>query len=233
MQIKQLFFFLSFFLLTILVSQRVNAQHQIFDPVPTPEWIEEKIDSLRSELLINKKVPADYEHSILAALLFYPDLREANINFKRRAITTTMAALPRASGIFRTRENRRYSIIINHKKNKRKAPLLRNIPFEARVGVMGHELGHIVDYNRKSFVQIIGSGIAYLVSNGFKRNLEHKIDRIAINRGLGHELYAFRLYIEEEAKTTERYRKFKENIYLSSSDIDKIIKSLDDLANDD
>ncbi len=233
MQIKQLIIFIGLFLLTILLSLKVYAQHQLFDPVPSPEWIEEKIDSLRNELLINKKVPEDFEHSILAALLYYPDLKETHINIKKRALTTTMAALPKAGGIFRSRENRRYSIIINHKKNKRKAPLLKNVPFEARVGVMGHELGHIVDYNRKSFVQIIGNGIAYFVSNGFRRNLEHKIDRITVNRGLGQELYTFRLYIEEEAKTTERYRKFKENIYLSSSDIAKMIESFDDLANED
>lgn len=233
MQVKQLVFLLNLFLLTILLSFKVDAQHQLFDPVPTPEWIEENIDSLRSELLVNKKVPDDFEHSILAALLYYPDLKKTHINFKRSALTTTMAALPRAGGIFRSRENRRYSIIINHKKNKRKAPLLRNIPFEARVGVMGHELGHIVDYSRKSFIQIVSNGIAYFVSNGFKRNLEHKIDRIAINRGLGQELYSFRQYVEEEAKTTEEYRKFKNNIYLSSSDIAKIIESLDELAIED
>jgi hypothetical protein len=208
------------------------AQNPFFDPIPSPEWIEEHKDSLREALLINKKVPADFEHSILAALMYYPKLQETHIEFKTRYLTTTMAALPKVSSVFKGRENRRYSILINHTKNRRKAPLLENAPFEARVGVIGHELAHIVDYNRKSFVQIIGNGIAYSLSNNFRRNLEQKIDRITVNRGLGEGLYAFRLYIEEEAKTTERYRRFKENIYLSSSDIAKMIEGLTELALD-
>ncbi|MDD2196318.1 MAG: hypothetical protein PHW91_03960 [Bacteroidales bacterium] len=127
-------------------------------------------------------------------------------------------------------ENRRYIILINSRQNKLKAPLLRDIPFEARVGIIGHELAHIVDYNRKSFIQIIGNGIAYITSNKFKRNLEHKIDRIAINKGLGEGLYQFRLFVEEEANTTEKYRRFKDNIYLSSTDISNLVKSINNLA---
>lgn len=226
------YFYLSLFISAIstLCIGHSFAQHPFFDPIPSSEWIEEHKDSLREALLTNKKVPADFEHSILAALMYFPDLERTHINFKKRSLTTTMAALPTVGSIFRKRENRRYSILINYKKNKRKAPLIENVPFEARVGVLGHELGHIVDYNRKSFIRIIGNGIAYSVSNGFRRNLEHKIDQITINRGLGEGLYAFRLYIEEEAKTTERYRRFKENIYLSSSEIVKMIESLNDLA---
>lgn len=233
MQIKKLTLFIILFLTSFFLKNEANAQYASFEPVPPPEWIEERIDSLRNEFLINKKITDDFEHSIIAALLYYPELKNTRIRFKRRTITTTMAALPRVGGFFRSRENRRYTILINYKKNKRKAPLLRNIPFDARVGVIGHELAHIVDYNRKSFVQIIGNGIAYFVSNKFKRNLEHKIDRIAINRGLGKELYTFRLYIEEEAKTTKRYRQFKEKIYLSSADIAELIESMNNLAKED
>lgn len=228
------FLALFFLVITTLTSWSTFtfAQSPLFDPIPSPEWIEEHKDSLREALLINKKVPEDFEHSILAALMYFPNLEKTHINFKKRSLTTTMAALPTVGSILRKRENRRYSILINHKKNRRKAPLLENVPFEARVGVMGHELGHIVDYNQKSFIRIIGNGIAYSVSNRFRRNLEHKIDRITVNRGLGDGLYAFRLYIENEAKTTERYRRFKDNIYLSSSDIAKMIENLDELALD-
>jgi len=204
-----------------------------FDPIPTPEWIEEHKDSLRNVLLTNKDIEPDYEHAILAALMYYPSLEEIHINFKARNISTTMAAMPTVGSVFRKRENRRYSILINETKNRRKAPLLKNVPFEARVGVIGHELAHIVDYNRKSFIQIIGNGVGYVFSNSFKRNLEHKIDRITISKGLGEGLYAFRLFVEEEANTTERYRKFKDNIYLSSTEIAQLIETVANLAHDD
>ena len=213
-----------------LSSTCVYAQ---FDPIPSSQWIEEHKDSLREVLLRNKTLPADYEHSILAALMYYPNLEDTRIDFKKRSLTTTMAALPTVRSIFRSPENRRYSIIINHKKNKRKAPLLKDVPFEARVGVIGHELAHIVDYNRKSGIRLVGNGIAYSVSNSFKRNLEHRIDRITVNKGLGEGLFAFRLFVEQEANTTDRYRRFKDKIYLSSADIESLVESINKLAIED
>ena len=200
------------------------------DSIPSSEWISLHKDSLRSELLNNKRVHGDFEQAILAALMYYPTLTDAHIIFRERKLATTMAARPKANSIFKKTENRRYIILINSRQNKLKAPLLRDIPFEARVGIIGHELAHIVDYNRKSFIQIIGNGIAYITSNKFKRNLEHKIDRIAINKGLGEGLYQFRLFVEEEANTTEKYRRFKDNIYLSSTDISNLVKSINNLA---
>ncbi len=224
------FFAICSLLLFGLSSVRVSAQ---FNPIPTAQWIEEHKDSLRDVLLRNKTLPFDYEHSILAALMYYPNLEDTRINFKKRSLTTTMAALPTVGSIFRRSENRRYSILINQTKNKRKAPLLRDIPFEARVGVIGHELAHIVDYNRKSGVRLVGNGIAYSVSNSFKRNLENKIDRITINKGLGEGLYAFRLFVEQEANTTDRYRRFKNKIYLTSADIESLVESINQLAIED
>ena len=53
---------------------------------------------------------------------------------------------------------------------------------------------------------------------------------MAINRGLGDGLYSFRLYVEEDAKTTQKYRNYKEYIYLTSTEIAQLIKSIDDLA---
>lgn len=220
----------SLFFFLIFSTNPVLAQ---FDPIPTPEWVDEHKDSLRKELLNNKEIVSNFEHSILAALMYYPNLEKTHISFKTRNISTTMAALPSVWNMFRKRENRRYSILINESKNRLKAPLLKNVPFAARVGVIGHELAHIVDYNRKGILQIIGNGIGYLVSSKFKRNLEHKVDRIAINKGLGEGLYAFRLYVEEEANTTERYRRFKDNIYLSSSDIALLVESIKNLAHED
>ena len=216
--------------LLLVFSEALFAQ---VDSIPSAEWISLHKDSLRSELLSTKKVDTDFEHSILAALMYYPTLNNTRIIFKEQKLATTMAARPKVSSIFKKLENREYVILINSKQNKLRSPLLKDIPFEARVGVIGHELAHIVDYNRKSFIRIIGNGIAYITSNSFKRNLEHKIDRIAINKGLGKGLYQFRLFVEQEANTTDKYRRFKDNIYLSSADISKFVESISNLAIED
>jgi hypothetical protein len=221
---------LCFLLLINLSWQQAIAQHQFFEPIPTPEWIEQHKDSLREALLKNKQIPNEYEHSILAALMYYPELEKSHIHFKTRRISTTMAALPTVGSIFKNIDKRRYSIIINYRKNRRLAPLIMELPFEARVGVFGHELAHILDYNNKSYIRIVFNGIAYSASKSFKRNLEYKIDRITVNRGLGNGLFTFRKFIEEEAITTERYKRFKDKVYMSSAEISKMIESFDELA---
>jgi hypothetical protein len=161
--------------------------------------------------------------------MYYPDLEKVNIHFKKRAITTTMAAFPTIGSVFRKKNNRQYTIYINHKVNKRNAPLIRDIPFEAKVGVIGHELGHIVDYQSKNIITIIANGIAYPISRKFRRNLEYKVDTITVKSGLGYGLYSFRLFIETEADLSDRYKRFKENIYMSSEEIVQLIDYLNDL----
>lgn len=222
-------FYLRFYRFLILLVLSLAAGGNSFSQnykysFPPHEWVQENIDSLRVELLANKVVPSDYECSILAALMFYPDLKDTQIKFKRRALKTTMAARPSVTDMFRLRDKRHYKIIINHKRNKRKSPLLKDVPYHARVGVIGHELAHLVDYNSNSFIRIVGNGIAYVISDSFKQTLEYKIDGITINQGLGQGLYNFRLFVEEEAETTKEYRKFKEKIYMASSEIAQMIK---------
>lgn len=216
--------FLILLVLSLAAGGNSFSQNYKYSLIPPHEWVQENIDSLRVELLANKVVPSDYECSILAALMFYPDLKDTQIKFKRRALKTTMAARPSVTDMFRLRDKRHYKIIINHKRNKRKSPLLKDVPYHARVGVIGHELAHLVDYNSNSFIRIVGNGIAYVISDSFKQTLEYKIDGITINQGLGQGLYNFRLFVEEEAETTKEYRKFKEKIYMASSEIAQMIK---------
>jgi hypothetical protein len=201
----------------------VLSQELIQQSIPSAELIEQKKDSLRLVLLAYKQIVEDYEASILAALMYYPDLKATNIQFRSSRITTSMAALPKGGNLFRKRQNRKYAILINNKVNSNRAPLISEVPFVAQVGVIGHELAHIVDYKTKSNIRLMYEGLAYYFNSSFKRKLEHKIDRIAIHRGLGEGIIAFRIYIDNESNATEKYKLFKQKIYLSATDIERII----------
>lgn len=217
----------------LLISSSLWSQTKLWQPIPSAEWIELRIDSLRNELLANKTIEEDYEVPILAALLYYPDLKTTNIRFKSSRITTSMAALPRAGNIFRKPENRKYSILINNKLNKNRTPLISSVPYAARVGVIGHELAHIVDYKTKSNKKLIYEGLAYYFNTGFKRKLEHHVDKIAIDRGLGEGILAFRIYIDKESDASEKYKRFKRRVYLTSADIEAILQQSQSASDDE
>lgn len=212
-------------LVIFIITQLTRSAPNAFgaSPLPSPEWITENIDSLRSALLIDKEIAEDFEQSILAALSYFPDLKDVCIRFRKRAIGTTMAALPSPGSFFAQRGNRCYLVLINMKQNEQKAPLIKEAPFGARVGVIAHELGHIVDYESKSMLRILGNGIAYAFSSRFRYNLEQRIDSIAIARGAGMELKEFRLFVEEHPDVTPRYLRFKRRYYMTSDEIATIL----------
>ena len=67
-----------------------------------------------------------------------------------------MQAQPKFLSIFKKSENRSYLIIINKNFNiENKEFVIYDIPSEALIGWIGHELGHITDYNNRSGVNLL------------------------------------------------------------------------------
>jgi len=61
-----------------------------------------------------------------------------------------------------SKSDREYVININNK-SEFEGILLKNVPFNAQIGIIGHEIGHIVDYENRNFWGIIGRAIDYRV----------------------------------------------------------------------
>ncbi|HOW27290.1 MAG TPA: TerC/Alx family metal homeostasis membrane protein [Elusimicrobiota bacterium] len=186
----------------------------------TPGHIEE----LRSIYGRNKTIPKEYELPILIALSHYPELADMQIDFELRKDTplnTSLVSRPRTFSSFLPGERRRYHIIINDisRREDSVAPLLREASFNAQVGVLGHELAHIVDYRAKGLLQIIGTGLSYLFSAGYKRSLEKKIDLLTVSHGLGWQLHDWADFVLNESNAPESYKDFKKRIYLFPGDI--------------
>ena len=152
------------------------------------------------------------------AATYYPDLCSAKIHLKYGKIKTSMAALPRFGSIFKKPHKRTYKIIVNANPNKPQARLIYNAPFDAIVGVMGHELAHISDYNTKSSWQMMRTGLRYL-NKSQRKKIEHQTDSLTIARGLGRQLYQFAYYVAYEAELDETYRQYKLEVYMSPDDI--------------
>lgn len=200
------------FLLSLLLIVPANAQNGVKNYEPIAE---ELIQTLREECGLNKEYPAEYEMQFLLALSHFPELKEVHIILKNSAENTTMACRPQVSSLFKN--TRTYYILINNRENF-DGILLSDVPFNAQVGVIGHEIAHVLDYEQKSVKGIIATGIGYLFE-GYKRELEHRIDTMTAERGLGWQLYDWATYAMYDSDATQQYKDFKKRIYMSPEQI--------------
>lgn len=148
----------------------------------------------------------------------FKELEGVKINIKRKNIKSMMAARPRANFLFKKRENREYIIIVsNHHKMNAKV-LYENMSTCAQVGVIGHELSHIVSYTKMSNLKMLWFGIKYVFK---KREIEAETDMMAIRKGFGEQIIEFNHYLHHSPRTNKKYLQKKRKYYLSSIEIEQ------------
>lgn len=176
----------------------------------------DKIKQLQVHLCINKSFPKRFEKQILIALSFYPELKDVSINFVQDNIKTTMSCRPSANSLSR-RFNREYIITIDSD-DEGEGILLDNVPFNAQIGVIGHELAHIVDFETKNSLDILKLGLDY-INGHYPPKFEKSIDEITIKKGLGWQLLDWSNFVLHKSKASESYKDFKRNTYLTPKEI--------------
>ncbi|MFK7771132.1 MAG: hypothetical protein AB8F94_03295 [Saprospiraceae bacterium] len=172
--------------------------------------------SLVSNIENNKIFVDNYKTQCLKALSFYPELKDVNIEFREAEIGTTLAARPMITSFFNLDYERKYEVIFNNA-NDCEVPFL-DLPEEGQVGILGHELAHILDYETKSFGQLLVTGCFYINAHSI-RNYERGIDRVTVERGLGEKLHDAYHYILEESQASLKYKNFKKFTYLEPHEI--------------
>ena len=175
--------------------------------IPTPT----QIDIEKNKIFVNK-----HKDKCLKALAYYPELKGIHIEFKEKSIGTTMAARPIVSSFFNTEYQRKYEIIFNNSADC-EVPF-HELPEEGQVGILGHELAHILDFENKSLGQLIVTGAFYINAHSI-RSYERGIDKITLERGLGKKLYHAYQYILEDSRASLEYKKFKKFHYLEPKEI--------------
>ncbi len=208
-----------FFLILLFTASVSLSQDNLLDP----DYQESILDSLREEFGSHKRYPQAYEVSILTALSYYPELKQVSITFRRKNIRTTMSALPHGLFLLTKDEKRKYVINIGTN-GAISSLLLPELSFNARVGVIGHELAHIVDYETMSKGDMIIFSRDYLLSKDKRSEIERKTDKIAIGKGLGKQVYFFSDYVFNHANVPRKYLKYKERIYFSPDEIANILE---------
>jgi hypothetical protein len=157
---------------------------------------EQSNDSLQ-EFGNKKEIPQQYEKPILTALSYFPELKDVYIIFKIKKAYTPLSTKPTFTGVFKRKDHRTYIITISNQTIDTLKPLLfQNLTFEQQVGVIGHELSHVVDFNSKNFPQTICLGIGH-ISKQYLDKMEFNTDRICIQHGLGKYLLAYSMHVRE------------------------------------
>ncbi len=195
-------------------------------PDPVKEFNYEKMkllqDVLTEDFSTNKSLDTTFELPGLIALSYYPELINHHIRFQQKNIKTTMQSVPRLDFIFRSREKRVYKISIDNKVRNKKGLLLKDVPFNAQIGVIGHELAHVVDYDSKSKMGIVFLGIGYLFP-GKRRQIENRVDEITIAHGLGNQVKDFSGFVLNNPDLNERYLKYKRKFYYKPNQLMRIM----------
>lgn len=153
------------------------------------------------DTLWRKKLPAGYESETRAALSYFPELQKVPIKFRVRPSYSTLRTRPTIMSMLLPRGYRTYVIFISNKTIPNLTPItFANLPEEARIGVIGHELSHVVDFYTKSTWQSLRVAMRHC-SIRYMDSLEYNTDRICISHGLGLRLYAWSRFVRETLHT--------------------------------
>ena len=117
----------------------------------------------------------EYDDVINLVLFYYPELNNTNIEFRVKKQLAPLSARPRIWSIFAKPSKRKYIVTISNKTIKKfNSILLKNLSLNAQIGVIGHELGHISEYNSKSGFFFIRLALKHLSRKRID-NLEYDI----------------------------------------------------------
>ncbi len=153
--------------------------------------------------MTRKSYPQEIEQQVLTALSYYPELKDTPIIFRFKERNTPLTSRPRFFHVFKGKRKRGYVITISTKTKDTFAPILfQNLPYNAQIGVLAHEIGHIVAYKEKSSVQVLG--LAFKLLNAkFVDAFEYDTDLTAIEHGMGHQLYDWSVYVRKALNIVE------------------------------
>jgi hypothetical protein len=146
----------------------------------------------------NKTIPVEYGNAINIALSYYPELADVKIRIKVKRKLAPLAARPSILSTFLRAKKRNYVVTIsNHTINKLNPILLKNLSFNAQIGVIGHELSHIAEYNSKNGFFFIALALKH-VSKKSMDKFEYNTDRRCIEHYLGFQLLSWSKEVREK-----------------------------------
>ena len=175
-------------------------------------------------------IPHEIIEEAKIALSHYPELTNTKIEFKfkKNIKKSTMQAQPYFWSVFKSKKKRSYNILISERiKIADSVYYTKDIPSEILIGWLGHELGHVMDFEQRSGFNLIGFGFKYVTSKNYIREAERRADSYAVNHGMETYILATKEFILKEAGLTQEYVDRIKNFYLSPEEIMILVEERD------
>ncbi len=189
------------------------------------------LDSLIDIIGPHKGLPKGFEVAAAIAYSAYPELRDVKID-----MVLTQKGAPMESSfnvwsmILPGKKNRKYKILLNDAENTSFDPiLLRNLPFDAQVGILAHELGHVVYYHKLNLIQIAKWGWKYIQDDEYHAIHERTTDLMPIYHGLGSQIYQYAYFVRKDPSCVpfyQRGKRFMDTFYMTD---DELLAYMEDL----
>jgi hypothetical protein len=198
---------------------------QDFKDGETKSEYSQDIEILKEKYGKNKIIPKEIEKVVLSTLSKHPELTNIPIEFKMKGLKYSMVSQPKIGSIlFNKKQNHEYIIKINDGTKKNGGLTLDQLSESQRIGIISHELEHILDYIKFNDLQHIAFGFKYLFSKNFKIKTEHRIDEQSINRGFGKELHSYVNFSFNCPSLSKEYLKKKNKFYHKPKKIREFIQ---------
>lgn len=176
---------------------------------------------------MNKIIPKIIEEKVKKALSYYPDLKGTHIEFKLKENikNSTMQAQPKWNFLWNFEKKRAYIILISNTfKIENQEFHTLDIPEKVFIGWIGHELGHIMDYENRSKWNLILFGIKYYFSQHSIKEAERTADTFAVAHGMANYILATKDFILNHATITQKYKSRIIKYYLSPEEIMELVE---------
>lgn len=153
----------------------------------------------------------------------YPELKNTNIKIKQRKSKYVMHTRPCLDPVFylKNKQKRKYYIIITKGKNRK---FLNTLSKKELKGWIGHELAHILEYEKMSNLNLLKFTIKYFTNSNFRKNAETKADTETIKHNLKEELKQGVEKTLNSNMLSKKYKKRMKKYYLSIKELGKIEK---------
>ena len=174
--------------------------------------------------------PPEISKEVEQALSFYPQLQQIPIEFrfKKKIRKSFMQAQPLFRSLINPSKKRKYLVLISEKmeiENHRFS--INEMDTDVLIGWLGHELGHIVDYQRYSNLGLIIFGLRYLIQQPFLKEAERRADQNAIQSGMYDYIIATKNFILNHVHLSDTYKNRIKRLYLSPEEIVHMVNEMD------